>query len=107
MSTPLPHRLLSTLHSIEFHSLLLLTLIAEPDADNVLFELKFLSDLSNLLTRRPRLHGEKRFQRALLRRRNRGALPLAVMTAMMSALRIDIDSVERIVDIVEMAHVRV
>ena len=101
------NKVLSTLHSIEFHPLLFLSLIAEPDADNILFELKFFGNLRNFLSRRSRLHSEKCFQRTLLRRRNRGPFPLPVMTAMMIALRIAVDSVERVVDIAKMTHVRV
>ena len=60
----------------KLHPLLLLPLVAEPDPDDVLFEVELLCDGRDLLARRPRLHSEVGLQRPLLRRRYRGSLSL-------------------------------
>lgn len=53
----------------ELHALLLLPLVAEPDAYHVLFEVQFFGDGGNFFARRSRLNGEIRFEAALFRRR--------------------------------------
>ena len=79
-------RKLLTLSGSEFHALLLLTLIAKPDAHNVLFEVELLGDLSNLLARRSRLRGEILLEQTLLRRCNRRSLPLTVQIVAAAAV---------------------
>lgn len=66
---------LSVLRS-EFHPLLFLPLVAEPDANDVLLEVELLGDGGNLLAGGSRLDREVRLEAALLRRRNRRALAL-------------------------------
>lgn len=73
-----PMRLASLLGG-EFHALLLLPLVAEPDADDVLLEVELLGDGGDLLTGRARLDGEVGLERALLRSRDRR--PLALLLA--------------------------
>jgi len=51
----------------KLHSLLFLSLIAEPDAHDVLFQIELFGNGGDLLARWPRLDGEVGFQRALLR----------------------------------------
>lgn len=46
----------------ELHSLLLLSLIAEPHPHHILFEVQLLGDGCDLLPRGSRLHGEVRLQ---------------------------------------------
>jgi hypothetical protein len=64
----------------EFHALLLLSLITEPDSNDTLFQVELLGHLGDLLARRPRLHAEIGLEGLLLRRRDRRplALPVAV-----------------------------
>ena len=59
----------TSLNGGELHSLLLLSLIAEPDAHDILLELELLGDLCDLLAGRPRLQTEVHLERALLGRR--------------------------------------
>lgn len=59
-----------------FHSLLLLPLVAEPDAHHVFLEIQLLGDGSDLLGGGPWLDGEVGFQRALFRRRDGRAFAL-------------------------------
>ncbi len=63
----------------EFHALLLLALVAEPDADDVLFEVEFLGNGGDFLARGARLDGEIGLERSLLRRCDRR--PLALLFA--------------------------
>ena len=51
-------RCVTTLHGNcrEFHALLLLSLVAEPNPDNIFLEVQFFSDLSDFFARRTRLH---------------------------------------------------
>ena len=65
--------------SCEFHPLLFLALVAEPDADDVLLEVEFLGDGGDLLAGGARLHGEVGLQRALLGRCDRR--PFALLLA--------------------------
>jgi len=65
----------------ELHALLLLALVAEPDAHDVLLEVELLGDLRDLLAGRARLDREVRLERALLGRRDRRPLALAVDAA--------------------------
>jgi len=65
----------------ELHALLLLALVAEPDAHDVLLEVELVGDLRDLLAGRARLDREVRLERALLGRRDRRPLALAVDAA--------------------------
>ena len=67
---------LAGLLSCEFHAFLLLALVAEPDADDVLLEVELFGDGGDLLAGGARLYGEIGLQRAFLRGGNRRALPL-------------------------------
>ena len=60
------------------HPLLLLPLVAEPHADDVLLQVELLRNGGDLLAGRPRLHREVRLEGALLGRRNGGALSLLI-----------------------------
>lgn len=62
--------------SRELHALLLLSLVAEPDTDDVLLKIELLRDRRYLLARGSRLHRKVRLQRALLGRGDAGAFPL-------------------------------
>lgn len=57
-------------------SLLLLSLVAEPDAYHILFQVQLLGDGRNLLSTRPWLQSKVGFQRALLGRSYARSLPL-------------------------------
>ena len=50
----------------KLHSFLFLSLVAEPDPDNVLLQIEFLRDGCNFLSARPGLDCEVSFQRAFL-----------------------------------------
>lgn len=52
----------------KFHSLLFLSLIAEPHAHHILFQIQFLRDGSDLFTGWSRLDGKISFERTLFRR---------------------------------------
>lgn len=60
----------------EFHALLLLALVAEPDADDVLLEIQLFRNGRYLLAGWPGLNGEIGLQRALLRSCDARPLPL-------------------------------
>lgn len=60
----------------ELHPFLLLSLIAEPHADHVLFQVELFRDRCDFLATGPWLYRKVRLQTALFRRRNWGPLPL-------------------------------
>ena len=62
--------------SCKLHSLLLLSLVAKPHPDHVLFQVELLRYCSDLLAAGPRLHGKVGFKASLLRRSDGRPLPL-------------------------------
>ena len=64
-----------------FHPLLFLPLVAKPHSNHVLFKVQFLGDGRDFFRGGPRLDGEVRLQRALLRRGDRRALPFPLAPA--------------------------